>query len=168
MEIRHLAFFEFGPEDLEDGFLFDLRKPDEGFLIFDDDGYGGERRAEKVIRSRRQAGLPDVPVLHEMTNQTQRVFVPYEVREATVVHGSPDQLGAILQTIHQCVKNDRSRARGYMCGAFRWGSELLWLHFYEPAPVAAVAADELGLKSYQAGQKPTWRKHLSGRALMNR
>jgi hypothetical protein len=105
MEIRHLAFFEFGPEDLEDGFLFDLRKPDEGFLIFDDDGYGGERRAEKVIRSRRQAGLPDVPVLHEMTNQTQRVFVPYEVREATVVHGSPEQLGAILQTIHQSVND---------------------------------------------------------------
>lgn len=89
MEIRHLAFFRFDANDLEDGYLFDLRKPDEGFLVFDDDGYRGERTAEKLIRSRQQAGLPDVPVLHGMTDQTKRVFIPCEVREATVVQGSP-------------------------------------------------------------------------------
>jgi len=177
MEIRHLAFFEFGAEHLEDGFLYDLRKPDEGFLMFDDDGYGGERKAEKIISSRKQAGLPDAPVLHEMTDQKQRVFIPYEVREATVVHGSPEQVSCIMQTIRRWVKTERQTVRGYQCGAFRWGGELLWMHFLYPAPVAAVAAADLRLKSYRYSPQDSWqpkatathwRDHLSGRALMNK
>ncbi len=169
MEIRHLAFFRFDATDLEDGFLFDLRKPDEGFLVFDDDGYRGERTAEKLIRSRQQAGLPDVPVLHGLTDQTKRVFIPCEVREATVVQGSPEQLTRIPQTIRQCLTDARQRIRGEPCGAFRWGGELLWMHFLHPAPVAAVAADGLGLKSYRSSpQDHSWRQHLSQRALMNK
>ena len=57
MKTRHLAFFELEASDLEDGFLYDLRKPDQALLIMDDDGYRLERTAEQVIRKRADQGM---------------------------------------------------------------------------------------------------------------
>ena len=173
MELRHLAFYVFTAEDLEDWFLYDFRKPDEALLIMDDDGFGLERSAESIIRNRNAAGLPDVAILHEFTEQAHRKFCPGSLHEATVVHGEVKKLQEVIRQISENIKKDRSRIRGFNCGVFRWGKQLLWMHFLQPAPVAAVVADQLGLKSYRkvvtngGNVEASWRKHLSSDVLLN-
>jgi hypothetical protein len=169
MITRHLAFFEFEARDLEDGFLYDLRKPDQALLVMDDDGYRLERTAEQVIQKRADQGMA-TDKLEGFLNQEQRRFVPHHIEEATVITGPEFEVGKAFEIISQNIISDKTRLRGYECGVFRWGGELLFFHFIETAAVAAVVADDLGLTCYRDSRpdRTGWRKNLSGRVLMNR
>ena len=165
MKLLHLAYFEFTAADLADGFLFDLRQPDEAFLRMDDDGFGGERAVEKLIRTRRNNGLPEVQVLNTMLDQPARRFVPAYVREATVVKGTEGEAQQVVGEVIKWMQDNKARSRGYQCGVFRWGGHVLWLHFTEEAPVAAVVADQFKLKSHRSQpEKAGWRKQLTSAA----
>ena len=170
MNLRHLAFFEFTATDLEDGFMYDLCKPDEAFFRMDDDGFFGERAAEKLISTRRRNGLPDAPVLETFLDQEHRRFVPAFVHELTVVKGAnAEEAQAVFLEVVKWMNTNKTRVRGYQCGIFRWGHDLLWMHFGEPAAVAAVTAEKLGVKHFRYGVKEYgWRKDLTAAAFLKR
>lgn len=170
MNLRHLAFFEFTEADLADGFLYDFTRPDEAFFRMNDDGFSGERAAEKLIRTRKANGLPEAPVLETFLNQENRRFVPAYVHEVTVIKGDHEaEAQAVMREVIKWMNDNKHLIRGYQCGVFRWGSDLLWMHFGEPAAVAAIAAEQLEVKHKRYGEKEYgWRKALTPKAFLKR
>ena len=102
MIISHTPVFLLSEADVNDWFMYRLRKPDQLRMRWDDDGHRGERNLDALVQTRRKNGLPEVAILNAMREEnhsgdTPRKFIPAMSQSGRAAVVSADQGPALFR-----------------------------------------------------------------------